>query len=118
MPYRHSNWLDMMTNIIALTVCALLVIGVTNNAMAAKFVNDPDSGAADTIAFVAAAQLIDSVSHDARAMENRYLQEVAEIDSLIHYDFNQKVGMGVRFDGTSQDDILEPTFFVGFRTRW
>lgn len=118
MSYRHSSWLDMMTNMFALVVVCLLVIGVTNSAMAAKFADDPSYNNSDVVAFVSAAQLIDSVSRDARALEIRYLEEVAIVDSLIHYKLTQKVGMGIRFDGTSQDDILEPTFFMGFKTRW
>ena len=118
MSYRHNSWMDMLTNMIALAVTILLVVVFTNNAHAAQFADDPAFNATETIAFVSAAKLIDSVSKDAIAADKRYLREVAEIDSVIHYKFTRKWGLGVRFDGTSQDDILEPTFFMGFRSHW
>lgn len=118
MSYRRNNWMDMLTNMLALAVMILLVVVFTNKAHAARFADDPTFDTADTVAFVSAAQLIDSVSKDAIAADKRYLRDVAEIDSVIHYKFTQKMGLGIRFDGTSQEDILEPTFFMGFRTRW
>lgn len=108
----------MLANMIALVVMVFLVTMFTTKANAANFADDFNYNTSDTVAFVSAAQLIDSVSKDAIALDHRYLKEVELIDSLIHYKFTRKLGLGVRFDGTSQDDILEPTFFMGFRTRW
>lgn len=116
--YRRNNWMDMLANMIALAVMVLLVTMFTSKANAADFADNLDLNTSDTVAFVSAAQLIDSVSKDAIALDHRYLKEVDLVDSLIHYKFTRKVGLGVRFDGTSQDDILEPTFFMGFRSRW
>ncbi len=117
MSYRRYSWVDMLTNMTALAVTILLVVLFSNNAYAAQFPDD-QANAAKTVAFVSAAQLIDSVSKDGIAIDRRYLREVAEVDSVIHYKFTQKWGLGVRFDGTSQNDILEPTLFMGFRSRW
>ncbi len=116
--YRRNNWVDMMANVIALVIMVFLVTMFTTKANAVNFADDLNLDTTDTVAFVSAAQLIDSVSKDAIALDHRYLREVDLIDSLIHYKFTQKLGLGVRFDGTSQEDILEPTFFMGFRSRW
>ena len=118
MSYRRNSWVDMLINMTALAVMILLVAMFTNHAHAAQFSDAPILNASETVAFVSAAQLIDSVSKDAIATDRRYLRDVAQVDSVIHYKLTQKWGLGVRFDGTSQDDILEPTLFMGFRTRW
>ncbi|MBL4851752.1 MAG: hypothetical protein JKY90_05665 [Gammaproteobacteria bacterium] len=127
MSYCRNSWMGMLANMIPLVVMTLLVTslvltGGKANAeypnSAAQFSADSTLNSADTIVFVSAAQLIDSVSKDAIAVDKRYLREVAEIDSIIRYKLTQKLGLGVRFDGTSQDDILEPTLFMGFRSRW
>jgi len=116
--YRCNSWIDVLTNMIALAVMVVLLIIFTAKANAEQFSDYLNVNSTDTIVFVSAAQLIDSVSKDAIALDRRYLRDVAEVDSIIHYQFTQKLGLGVRFDGTSQEDILEPTLFMGFRTRW
>jgi len=118
MSCRCTHWMATLKNMTALAAVMLMAVVFNSNAYAAQFVDDPTINIADTIVFVSVAQLIDSVSKDAIAVDRRYLREVAEIDSIIRYKFNQKLGAGVRFDGTSQDDILEPTFYLGFRTYW
>ncbi len=127
MSYRRNSWMGMLANMIPLAVMVLLVAslvltGGKANAEypkgTAQFPADPTLNSADTIVFVSAAQLSNSVSKDAIAADKRYLREVAEIDSIIRYKLTQKLGFGVRFDGTSQDELLEPTLFMGFRSRW
>jgi len=118
MSCRDTSWMGMLANMIALVVTMLLLVVFTSSVHAARFADDPTFSNADTIVFVSAAQLIDSVSKDAIASDTRYLRDVAEVDSLIRYKFTQKLGVGMRFDGISQDDILEPTFYMGFKTYW
>lgn len=121
MLHRRLNWLALVTNLFSLVIAVLLVFTVTRAALAAEVdINDGAGsiGGADTIIFFSAADLIDSISKDPRAADKHYLRDVAEVDGLIKVRLSQQTGAGVRFDGVSPSNLLEPTFFFGFRSRW